>query len=90
MAELEEIIDDRIQKNDIENSYIAKLFSKGINKVAQKVGEEATEVVISALAETDDRLLNESADLLFHFLLLLKNKNFELSDVVKVLEGRKK
>ena len=58
--------------------------------MAQKVGEEATEVVISAINESDARFLEESADLLFHFLLLLKNKNFELSDVVKVLEGRRK
>ena len=90
LAELEEIIDERLKNNDLKNSYVASLSAKGLNKVAQKVGEEATEVVISALAESDDRFLNESADLLFHFLLLLKNKNFELSDVVKVLEKRHK
>ena len=90
LAELEEIIDERLKNNDLKNSYVASLSAKGLNKVAQKVGEEATEVVISALAETDDRFLNESADLLFHFLLLLKNKNFELSDVVKVLKNRHK
>lgn len=90
LAELEEIIDERLKNNDLKNSYVASLSAKGLNKVAQKVGEEATEVVISALAESDDRFLNESADLLFHFLLLLKNKNFELKDVVKVLEMRHK
>ena len=73
---------------ELQEVYVAKLSKKGINKVAQKVGEEATEVVISAINESDERFLEESADLLFHFLLLLKNKNFELSDVVKVLEGR--
>ena len=90
LAELEEIIDKRLKNNDLKNSYVASLSAKGLNKVAQKVGEEATEVVISALAESDDRFLNESADLLFHFLLLLKNKNFELNDVVKVLKERHK
>ena len=90
LAELEEIIDERLKNNDLKNSYVASLSAKGLNKVAQKVGEEATEVVISALAENNDRFLNESADLLFHFLLLLKNKNFELKDVVKVLEMRHK
>ena len=90
LAELEEIIDNRIQKNDVEASYVARLFNKGINKVAQKVGEEATEVVIASLNESDDRFLNESADLLFHFLLLLKKKNFELSDVVDILKERRK
>ena len=88
LAELEEIIDERLKNNDLKNSYVASLSAKGLNKVAQKVGEEATEVVISALAESDDRFLNESADLLFHFLLLLKNKNFALNDVVKVLKER--
>ena len=88
LAELEEIIDERLKNNDLKNSYVASLSAKGLNKVAQKVGEEATEVVISALAESDDRFLNESADLLFHFLLLLKNKNFALNDVVKVLKNR--
>ncbi len=90
LAELEEIIDERLKNNDCEASYVAKLSAKGLNKVAQKVGEEATEVVISALAESDERFLSESADSLFHFLLLLKNKNFELKDVVKVLEERHK
>ena len=90
LSELQEVIDDRLQNNDVENSYVARLFNKGINKVAQKVGEEATEVVIASLNESNDRFLNESADLLFHFLLLLKNKNFELSDVVEVLRGRKR
>ena len=88
LAELEKIISERLKNNDLKNSYVASLSAKGLNKVSQKVGEEATEVVISALAESDERFLNESADLLFHFLLLLKNKNFELSDVVEVLKER--
>ena len=88
LAELEEIIDERLKNNDLKNSYVASLSAKGLNKVAQKVGEEATEVVISSLAESDDRFLNESADLLFHFLLLIKNKRYNLKDIVSVLYNR--
>ena len=88
LAELEEIIDERLKNNDLRNSYVASLSAKGLNKVAQKVGEEATEVVISSLAESDDRFLNESADLLFHFLLLIKNKRYNLKDIVNVLYNR--
>ena len=90
LSDLQEVIGKRVQDNDIEASYVAMLFHKGLNKVAQKVSEEATEVVIASLNESDDRFLNEGADLLFHFLLLLKKKNFKLSDVVGVLKGRKK
>ena len=90
LGELEEVINQRVADNDAEKSYVARLFQRGRNKVAQKVGEEATEVVIASLAETDERFLDESADLLFHYLLLLKNKGFALQDVVKVLEKRHK
>ncbi|MCG8474330.1 MAG: phosphoribosyl-ATP diphosphatase, partial [Cytophagales bacterium] len=73
-----------------EISYTSKLFHKGINKVAQKVGEEAVEVVIEAMDNQPDLFLNESADLLFHYLVLLEAKGFELDDVIKVLEERHK
>jgi len=66
------------------------LFKKGINKIAQKVGEEAIEVVIEAKDNNNELFLNESADLLFHYLILLQAKGFELKDVVGVLEKRNK
>ena len=71
-----------------ENSYVSSLFKKGLNKIAQKVGEEAVEVIIEAKDQDDDRFLNESADLLFHYLILLQAKGFKLDDVVSVLEKR--
>jgi phosphoribosyl-ATP pyrophosphohydrolase/phosphoribosyl-AMP cyclohydrolase len=88
LSQLENIITSR--KNDLENpdSYVASLFRKGINKIAQKVGEEAVETVIEAKDNDKDLFLNESADLLFHYLILLQAKGFELKDVIKVLEGR--
>ena len=67
---------------------MASLFRKGINKIAQKVGEEAVETVIEAKDTNDELFLNESADLLFHLLILLKAKGFELNDVVEVLQFR--
>ena len=88
LAELEEIVENRLKNNDVKNSYVANLSAKGLNKVSQKVGEEAVEMVISALYESNERFLEESADLLFHFLLLLKNKNFEFADVIDVLKKR--
>ncbi len=84
---LEEIIEDR-KKNPQSDSYTSKLFSKGIKKIAQKVGEEATEVVIDAVDGNNERLLEESADLIYHLLVLLKARGFGLRDVVKVLEER--
>lgn len=71
-----------------ETSYVASLFAKGINKIAQKVGEEAVEVVIEAKDQNDDLFLEESADLLFHYLMLVQAKGFKLADVVKLLEKR--
>ncbi|NKI32245.1 bifunctional phosphoribosyl-AMP cyclohydrolase/phosphoribosyl-ATP diphosphatase HisIE [Croceivirga thetidis] len=88
LSELEEIIASRKENKEDEKSYVASLFRKGINKIAQKVGEEAVETVIEAKDENDDLFLNESADLLFHLLILLKAKGFGLNDVVKVLESR--
>lgn len=73
-----------------DSSYVASLFAKGINKIAQKVGEEAVETVIEAKDNNDDLFLNESADLLFHYLILLQAKGYQLTDIVKVLAQRHK
>ncbi|MBT8298549.1 MAG: bifunctional phosphoribosyl-AMP cyclohydrolase/phosphoribosyl-ATP diphosphatase HisIE [Maribacter sp.] len=88
LSTLEEIIRDRKENQDNSKSYVASLFRSGINKVAQKVGEEAVEVVIEAKDENEDLFLNESADLLFHYLILLQAKDYKLNDIVKVLEQR--
>tara|TARA_B110000003_G_scaffold53347_1_gene53097 strand:+ start:43155 stop:43754 length:600 start_codon:yes stop_codon:yes gene_type:complete len=90
ISKLEETIANRIEHADASKSYVASLFKKGINKVAQKVGEEAVEVVIEAKDTNNDLFLNESADLLFHYLLLLQAKGFKLNDVVEVLKEREK
>ena len=90
ISKLEETIENRIENADASNSYVASLFKKGINKVAQKVGEEAVEVVIEAKDTNDDLFLNESADLLFHYLLLLQAKGFKFNDVVEILKEREK
>ncbi|UKN02297.1 bifunctional phosphoribosyl-AMP cyclohydrolase/phosphoribosyl-ATP diphosphatase HisIE [Paracrocinitomix mangrovi] len=85
---LEKTIQNR-QESLADNSYVSSLFKKGINKIAQKVGEEAVEVVIESKDDNDELFLNESADLFFHFLILLRAKNFNFSDVLNVLESRK-
>lgn len=72
------------------DSYTSQLFTKGINKIAQKVGEEATELIIEAKDDNDELFLGEAADLLFHYLILLQAKNFTLAQVVKVLKTRAK
>ncbi len=90
LTTLENIIASRQENQEDEKSYVASLFRKGINKIAQKVGEEAVETVIEAKDANDDLFLNESADLLFHLLILLKAKGFQLGDIVKVLESRHK
>jgi phosphoribosyl-ATP pyrophosphohydrolase/phosphoribosyl-AMP cyclohydrolase len=90
LSALEQIIGLRVSDGDTNSSYVASLFSKGINKIAQKVGEEAIETVIEAKDNNDELFLNESADLLFHYLMLLKAKGFELNDVVSVLKSRHK
>lgn len=88
ISELETIIDNRKKSASKDTSYVASLFSEGINKIAQKVGEEAIETVIEAKDSNDDKFLNESADLLFHFLILLNAKGFRLKDVEEVLKKR--
>jgi phosphoribosyl-ATP pyrophosphohydrolase/phosphoribosyl-AMP cyclohydrolase len=86
---LEEIIKLRISGDD-ENSYVKKLFARGINKIAQKVGEEAVELVIEAKDDNDELFLDEAADLLFHYLLLLNSKGFSLQSVKDILKQRHK
>jgi phosphoribosyl-ATP pyrophosphohydrolase/phosphoribosyl-AMP cyclohydrolase len=88
LSNLEDIIQDRKENQKDEKSYVASLFREGINKIAQKVGEEAVEVIIEAKDNNDDLFLNESADLFFHYLILLQAKGFKLNDVTTVLEGR--
>ena len=86
---LEKIIIDRITNNP-DNSYVSNLFEKGIDKIAQKLGEEATEVIIASKNENKEELIYESADLLFHFIILLQKKNLRFKDVVNELEKRNK
>jgi phosphoribosyl-ATP pyrophosphohydrolase/phosphoribosyl-AMP cyclohydrolase len=85
---LEEVISDRRSNPANEKSYVASLFRSGINKIAQKVGEEAVEVVIESKDNNDDLFLNESADLLFHYLILLQAKGYKHNDVIEVLKSR--
>jgi phosphoribosyl-AMP cyclohydrolase / phosphoribosyl-ATP pyrophosphohydrolase len=86
-AYLETIIADR-KNNPTENSYTASLFAKNINKIAQKVGEEAVELVIESKDDNAALFLGEAADLLFHYLVLLQAKGFTLADVEAVLQKR--
>ncbi|WP_422104517.1 bifunctional phosphoribosyl-AMP cyclohydrolase/phosphoribosyl-ATP diphosphatase HisIE [Winogradskyella sp.] len=90
LSQLEDVIASRIENADTEKSYVASLFAKGINKIAQKVGEEAVELVIEAKDSNNDLFLNESADLLFHYLMLLQAKGYRLDDVLKVLVQRQR
>ena len=89
LYELQQTISDKIDNND-ENSYTNELYKRGINKVAQKVGEEAVELVIEAKDDNDELFLNEAADLLYHYLILLKAKGFTIEDVEKILKSRSK
>jgi phosphoribosyl-ATP pyrophosphohydrolase/phosphoribosyl-AMP cyclohydrolase len=89
IMQLEGIIADRYE-NPQEGSYINKLRKKGLNKIAQKVGEEGVETVIAALAETEFDLINESSDLVFHLLVLLREKGLTLETIAKNLEERHK
>jgi len=89
LSTLENVIQER-KENLSDDSYVASLFKKGINKIAQKVGEEAVEVVIEAKDNDDVLFKDESADLLFHYLILLQAKGFKLNDIVTVLEKRHK
>jgi len=89
LLELEQLISER-KKNPVAGSYTVKLFSEGIKKIAQKVGEEATEVVIDAVDGDNERLKEETADLLYHLLVLLAEKEIALSEVVGILQNRHK
>lgn len=89
LFELEKVILER-KNNPSESSYTSKLFAKGINKIAQKVGEEAVETVIEAKDENDELFKNEVSDLLFHLLILLAAKNVKLEEVLEVLKERRK
>lgn len=96
LSKLEDIISERHELSKLPkahrgtdtSSYIVSLFDDGMNKIAQKVGEEAVETVIEAKDDNDHLFLNESADLLFHYLILLKAKGFQLSDIENVLKKR--
>ena len=87
LGQLEQVIQSR-KGGDPESSYTARLFARGINKVAQKVGEEVVELVIEAKDEDETLFLNEAADLMYHYLVLLAAKGYKLEDVLKVLEER--
>ena len=89
LTQLETIITDRIS-HPSEASYTSRLVRKGINRVAQKVGEEAVEVVIEAKDNDDNLFLNESADLLYHYLILLQAKGYKFKDVIEILSSRNK
>jgi len=87
LGKLQSVVDQRA-KADPETSYTAKLLSRGVLKCAQKVGEEGVEVALAATAESDEALLGEAADLIFHLMVTLKARNLALTDVIKVLENR--
>jgi phosphoribosyl-AMP cyclohydrolase / phosphoribosyl-ATP pyrophosphohydrolase len=89
MNELEDVIDDRMRNPNV-NSYVSKLYQKGVNKIAQKVGEEAVELVIEAMDNNDDLFKDEAADLLFHYLILLQTRGMRLSDIKGELKKRHK
>jgi phosphoribosyl-ATP pyrophosphohydrolase/phosphoribosyl-AMP cyclohydrolase len=87
LIRLQDIIDQR--KSEMpENSYTTKLFKKGINKIAQKVGEEAVELIIEAKDQNDDLFLNEAADLVYHLMVLLSAKSFRIEDIAGILQDR--
>jgi phosphoribosyl-ATP pyrophosphohydrolase/phosphoribosyl-AMP cyclohydrolase len=90
LSQLENVIEQRRTAGDDSSSYVASLFKKGINKIAQKVGEEAVETVIEAKDDNDELFLYESADLLFHYLILLQAKGFTLTDIEAELKKRHK
>lgn len=88
LSRLETVIDSRRNNAETKESYVASLFKDGINKIAQKVGEEAVETIIEAKGDDDDAFLEESADLLFHYLVLLQARGYHLDDVVEILRSR--
>lgn len=87
LHQLEAIIHDR-QANPVAGSYTVKMLTEGQNAIAQKVGEEAVEVIVAALGQTDERLISESADLLYMLLLLLAKKGLTLADIEAELQRR--
>ena len=87
LKQLQDLIDERRQEMP-EGSYTTKLFKKGINKIAQKVGEEAVELVIEAKDNHDELFLNEAADLMYHYLVLLSVNGQRIEDVIEILEER--
>ncbi|MEO6719879.1 MAG: bifunctional phosphoribosyl-AMP cyclohydrolase/phosphoribosyl-ATP diphosphatase HisIE [Ferruginibacter sp.] len=89
LSQLENIISDR-KSNPSDSSYTSSLFAKGINKIAQKVGEEAVELVIESKDNNDNLFAGEAADLLFHYLILLQAKGFTLKDIIEILRQRHK
>src|ERR1700743_666723 len=89
IMQLEQIVNDRYE-NPQEGSYVNKLRGKGLNKIAQKVGEEAVETVIAALAQSETEMIDESSDLVFHLLVLLREKGLSLETIAKNLEERHK
>ena len=89
LVHLQNVIDDR-KKTMPSDSYTTLLFQKGINKIAQKVGEEAIELIIEAKDDSHEHFLNEAADLLYHYLVLLSAKELRIENVIEILEGRHK
>ena len=89
LYQLEHILEER-KNADPDESYTASLFAKGINKVAQKVGEEAVELVIEAKDDNESLFLNEAADLMYHYMVLLKFKGYRLKNIEEILESRHK
>ncbi len=89
ILQLEQIVNDRYE-NPQEGSYVDKLRSRGLNKIAQKVGEEAVETVIAALAESQTEMIDETSDLVFHLLVLLREKGLSLETIARNLENRHK
>ncbi|MBT5954492.1 phosphoribosyl-ATP diphosphatase [bacterium] len=89
LNELEGILEER-KKNPTEGSYTSTLMKQGLDRILKKIGEEAGEVIIAAKNKDAEELKNESADLLFHLMLVLKNEGLSIKDVVKVLESRHK
>lgn len=89
LYQLEQTIHQRIDQ-DVENSYTNQLYKRGINKIAQKVGEEAVELVIEAKEDNAELFKNEAADLLYHYLILLKAKGFSLAEIESILKEREK
>ncbi|MCH2534128.1 MAG: bifunctional phosphoribosyl-AMP cyclohydrolase/phosphoribosyl-ATP diphosphatase HisIE [Bdellovibrionales bacterium] len=87
LQQLDQIIESRKQSEE-DSSYTKSLFNKGLGKISQKVGEEAVETVVASLNEPKDRVVNESADLIFHLMVLLRAQNLKLDDVVECLKQR--